>query len=109
MQLCMVSNLHTVTFVISAGQMVRQHWVSILNLPVKTLHIRIDSELQDSVIYNVDISTPSSNTSIKSMKFTLQRPQLSICRQYMLRTASTLPCIEELECKIDRSRERVDL
>jgi len=91
--------------------LLREQWEAMLILPVQTLHLILDSELQDgelqdSGVYNVGMATPSSNRSIKSVKITMWTKQSLSCRQYMLRTLSTMPCVEELElqCKIDRNR-----
>jgi hypothetical protein len=107
-QLSMISHVHNVTYDIELFEVVvRDMWVAIINMPVKTLHIRVYAEMQqDTTIAHVDMSTAYENTAIRSVKITVipGLAQSASCRQYMLRCLSKLPLIEELQFDVLESR-----
>jgi len=113
-QLYMVGNLHSVTFyLITPGdgkddEGTISMFNALLNIPTKELHVKLCTHLREPTD-QVNISIPSANAVIKSMKVTLLRDQSSRCRRDMLRSISTLPYIESLECAVFREECRDDL
>jgi len=100
-QLSMLMNLHLIKYHISsAGKTVsRAVWLDVLKCRVQTLHIHMDNSMDSAKIDSSDLS----NTSIRSVKLTgIQQPPL--CRSYMLRCLSMLPCLEDLSCQVHKNK-----
>jgi hypothetical protein len=66
--------------------------------------VELDAPLQKSTEDDIDMSTPSLNTSTKFIKITLEKQQAIAWRRYILRSIARLPSIEELECKIHKEQ-----
>ena len=67
--------------------------------------MELDAPLQKSTEDDIDMSTPSLNTSTKFIKITLEKQQAIAWRRYILRSIARLPSIEVLECKIHEDQK----
>jgi hypothetical protein len=82
-QLSTIRNLRSIMYSMSAGRILRGQWAAVLLLPVHTLRIQMTSKLQhDTTIDHIDMSTPSSNYSLRCVTLALVRRKSARCRHY---------------------------